>query len=957
MITPRRTRLVRVPDLQSFRRVIAWLSAEPSADSAVIVPTAAARAQLRRTIADPSRGDVLPAIVTRDELYGVLAERLGDAPRRLSSFERDAMVRAAASAAAAAGVEPPFPLRPGLVAEILRFYDQLRRHNQSLDRFDEILTEALEGDLDFDRGAARMLQQTEFLTAVYRAYDARLRAAGLVDEHALRDRLVSTAPRDPLRHVIVTVPDWIAAPMGLFRADFDLLTRLPLLERIDVVATATVLASGFQQRLHDWLPGIEEVDATEVMALPGSSDPVLVAPADPEAPPVHRVRDREEELCEVARRASAQGNVLDRVAVVFKRPLPYLYLASEVFGSAALTFQTFDALPLAAQPFAAAVDLVLDFAASQFTRASLVALLRSPHFAFGSIDRQSISALDRVLSKARYLGELGRLAALAPELTADAAVAAPLAAALDAARALQPLLEPALASVQLGRLHQFLIAHSRETGSDRDTRCRSAILAILDRLAAARAAFGDEPATIHDLIPDIRRWIEGEGFDLPSTGDGLHLVDADAAPYGDFDEIDIVGLIEGEWPERPRRNIFYPPGVLATLGWPSEQDRYGGATAAFQDLLRSARARVAVFTFSLEDEALVEPSALVDEVDRAALRVERAAARTPSRIFFDERLSIDPPLVDELEGASRVWGSLRLSRTDAADERFHGAAAGQPRRPLSVGAIEIYLTCPFKFFAQHVLRLEDEPDDDEVMDPKEQGRFVHAVFQNFFAAWQAAGHGAIGPDTLDAARAMFLAIVEDHVARLPEAEASLERTRLLGSTVAPGLGDIVFRMEAERRVDVVERLLEYKLDGEFEFASASGPRTIALRGIADRLDLLADGTIRLIDYKLSSAPQKSRALQLPIYGLCAEQKLRAYRGRSWTLGEAAYIAFRGPKRITPLFTPRSNREQVMRDAQERLVTAVDGIEAGRFPPTPDDVFLCGFCSHGTVCRKDYVGDV
>jgi len=75
------------------------------------------------------------------------------------------------------------------------------------------------------------------------------------------------------------------------------------------------------------------------------------------------------------------------------------------------------------------------------------------------------------------------------------------------------------------------------------------------------------------------------------------------------------------------------------------------------------------------------------------------------------------------------------------------------------------------------------------------------------------------------------------------------------------------------------------------------------------------------------------------------------------LGEAAYISFRGAQRVTPLFTRRQDRDQVMAAAQERLIDAVDAIGRGEFPPTPTDVFLCGFCSYGAVCRKDYVGDV
>ncbi len=101
------------------------------------------------------------------------------------------------------------------------------------------------------------------------------------------------------------------------------------------------------------------------------------------------MRDREEELVMVARRLEADrrnGDAvpLDRTAVVFKHPLPYLYLAAEVFGAAGILYQASDALPLAAEPTAAAIDLVLDAVASNFTRSTLVALLRSPHLPFST---------------------------------------------------------------------------------------------------------------------------------------------------------------------------------------------------------------------------------------------------------------------------------------------------------------------------------------------------------------------------------------------------------------------------------------------------------------------------------------------------------------------------------------------------------------------------------------------
>jgi len=40
-----------------------------------------------------------------------------------------------------------------------------------------------------------------------------------------------------------------------------------------------------------------------------------------------------------------------------------------------------------------------------------------------------------------------------------------------------------------------------------------------------------------------------------------------------------------------------------------------------------------------------------------------------------------------------------------------------------------------------------------------------------------------------------------------------------------------------------------------------------------------------------------------------------------------------------------------------IADAIDRIDRGEFPPTPDDVYRCETCSFATVCRKDYVGDV
>ena len=48
----------------------------------------------------------------------------------------------------------------------------------------------------------------------------------------------------------------------------------------------------------------------------------------------------------------------------------------------------------------------------------------------------------------------------------------------------------------------------------------------------------------------IRRWIEGQTFAPRAGAAGVQLLDAQAARYGEFDEVFLVGLVEGEWPQR-----------------------------------------------------------------------------------------------------------------------------------------------------------------------------------------------------------------------------------------------------------------------------------------------------------------------------------------------------------------------------------------------------------------------
>ena len=1000
MITARRTRLHRAPTLPAFRAALVALVPVDSIDRAretfVLVPTRSAGQLLRRTIEDlalrPGAAIVMPDVLTRRDWYERLHQRTPGLPRLLTPFEREVLVEAAAHEAVTEGDTPPFNIRPALLAEILDLYDGLRGHQQTLARFEEQLTATFSAAADYDRGAERLLRQTRFLVRTLQGYEQRVATLGQLDEHHLRDALLETASLTPYRAAVVAVGDQAQDPNGLPAADFDLLTRLPGLEAIDFVATEEQLAAGLYDRLHDLLPGLEDAKVPPPEAK--LEAPVLLVPEQEPRAGSFLSRDREDELSDLVRRIRAvhsqrrseEGlsrseaglkscstgvSALDRVGVVVGRPLPYVYLARGVFASGGVPLQSRDALPLAAEPFAAALDLVFSAVSTGFAAAPLLALLRSPHFVFRAADvelpTEAVAALAIGLAAFDHGGDAARLESLAGEWesgalepprdprwnAAQAAHAARTAAAV--VRVLSPLAIEQPASVLLRTLSEFLTACSRPIAPDepvreRQLRARRAVLAILDGLATSHRDHHDLRWKVDELAGTVRRWIESETF-TPQGGEaGVVLVDRAAAPFGDFDDLHLVGLVEGEWPARQRRNVFFGQGILKAFGWPDDAARGAAERASFVDLMRSPRAHVSLSAFSLEEDSLVDPSSLLDEAPRAGLSA--LALRVPATdVFAREALALRPVPMDALDESAASWARLRTSRPDFSQREFHGYTHPPAARAWSVSALDLYGQCPFKFYSRYVLKLGEEREEEDGLTPLERGRLIHEVFETFYREWQDRGHRSVTADRLDQARALAEEVLARHLKRLPASLAAIERTRFLGSPVAPGLIDVVLRMEAEREVEVVERWLEHRLEGAVALRGPDGTREVPLRGIADRVDLLSDGTFRVIDYKTSRA---SGPLQIAMYATALRQRLAAYRGRAWVVGEAAYVAFRDDPPVKPLGRTPADLDAAIAREEARALAIVEGIERGEFPPRPAQRSLCNTCAWAGVCRKDYV---
>jgi ATP-dependent helicase/nuclease subunit B len=983
-----RRRLIRVPDLATFQRVLAAGAIEGDPDAirrrALILPSRGAVELLRRSIEDqrlsaPAAAVVLPSMFTREDWLADLHASLRSAgrsvPRLLSPVEREVLFDRAARLAAAAA-PPPFQLRPGLTSAVMDFYDELRRRGRTVARFAAVLAEELAGAEEIDdRGSQALMRQTAFLTRLFEEYERSIAptdgetpdARSAMDEHVLRDRVQAAAAAWHVDHVLVAVADHPTDPRGLWPADFDLLGRLSTLAAIDIIVTDNTHDAGFRERIDREVPELEDV---RVAGAPRA--PIVMASGEDLAEVCTDFRDREEEVRAVGRAVRGQSagsaSPLSRTAVVFQRPLPYLYLSQQVLAEAGVPFQAFDALPLSAEPFAALLDLALVVARTGGTRDSALALARSPllqfEYAGAPVTLGDFASLDRLLIESRVAASPADYESAVKEAVsrqtrpdpvgAERAIRAASAVAAIA-RMLAPFREATNGSRQVDAVIQTLRAFERPAppaNRERHLRARSAVLTSLDALADAYRRHDDGRRDPALLSATIHHWIERQTFIARQGSTGVHLVDAIAARFGDFDHVYIVGLVDAEWPERQRRSIFYTSGLLSSLGWPSDIDHLQSQQAAFRDLVHLPAKTLTLTAFQMEGEAVVAATPLVDE---ARDLPREPLALSENRVFADERLALAPVAADALSPSASEWLALRSRRPELSTPEYRGHVGAIAAQEYRVSALDRYADCPFKYFAGSVLRLDEEPNEEPSLTPRERGTLLHSLFEKFYRAWDADGHRGITTGNLADAIERFEAIANEALAALPPADRALESARLLGSIVMRGAGERVFLAEVDAKKDVASRSLEVSLNGTYDFPTGgfTPPRSIAIRGIADRVDLLSDGTLRLVDYKLTRAPG-DQAVQLKVYGFVA-QKHFAKDGRELVVSAAEYISLGDDSNAAKSIAEKNSTvaHAVEIGAQE-FAQYVARIEAGEFPPEPEEIGLCEWCAFSFVCRRESV---
>lgn len=177
--------------------------------------------------------------------------------------------------------------------------------------------------------------------------------------------------------------------------------------------------------------------------------------------------------------------------------------------------------------------------------------------------------------------------------------------------------------------------------------------------------------------------------------------------------------------------------------------------------------------------------------------------------------------------------------------------------------------------------------------------------------------------------------------------------------------------EKQQAIQQGKQVLTQFLEEEAEFASAiqdtevekdlrlSLEHDILLSMRIDRLDMLSDGSVRVLDYKtgkLESGPEYLRQFQMPCYALAVQEVMRKPLFRIEVVGlkklhdngktERKILAWDGNG------TEKSLSPKRLEQLQQEIQDIAAGIRAGKFEAKPDEE-TCRYCSYRQLCDKAY----
>ena len=434
-----------------------------------------------------------------------------------------------------------------------------------------------------------------------------------------------------------------------------------------------------------------------------------------------------------------------------------------------------------------------------------------------------------------------------------------------------------------------------------------------------------------DYSAEALREAVREGLQSPVSergrrvGSGVYVGPPTGIAGADYDVVYILGMVERQFPPRPRRNPWLAQNQ-PELDRVAALERYDfmAAVAAAKEAVLSFPSATAERNAAYPSRWLIEAANrrheqsgatgrltyenLVDNADakpwltyirsrEASLRGLAGSAGEPADAADYNLMHLVDGARDALRHHPAIASNPRMTAAlDARDARngialspWDGrveldipvvAAIGTREYPVSPSALETWATCPHKFFLSRVLRLSALPgEEEEDMSALERGVLVHRILERFVKERR-----QTDADLMELAEEEFVIAEQRGVTGYPllwdlAKEDIRARLQSFAGREAEWLAGVVSEAGAEAGFGPGTDIGEVSV-------SVDGLGEVWFRGKIDRIDVVGD-EVRVRDFKTGKPEPyfdgargrratrtlaNGRALQLPVYAAAARRK-------------------------------------------------------------------------------------
>ena len=325
----------------------------------------------------------------------------------------------------------------------------------------------------------------------------------------------------------------------------------------------------------------------------------------------------------------------------------------------------------------------------------------------------------------------------------------------------------------------------------------------------------------------------------------------------DFRRVVILSMTDNNFPgDHLQQGSFIPYSLRAAFDLPTPEHHEGVYAYYFYRLIQRAEEVTMLYSSRADEKSTGEPSRYLRQLD-----YESPHTLHHAEVGVDVNLVPPEPIVVRKEP---IFGALL---------RYVNANS---KATLSPTALYRYVACPLRFYFHSVAGLRTEDMVAEEVDAPMFGTILHAAAQALYKRIEGVQNPGEMLNALarsgEVERAVDGSIATNYLNR-----ESVPKEEYPGNLLL--VRDIVIRYlkrgvmaydAAHDDFAVVGR--EEKVDYAFPFTSAGASFELKLSGIADRIDRLNNGLLRVVDYKTGTPHLEFKGVEALFYGEARERQ-------------------------------------------------------------------------------------